>query len=171
MLKENPLPPAKQKWAHSTCSQKLLHAALTDSTITAIEVDILMGHKVLEDDATPLLKHTSFLENVEPVPIMAHPPERQSDLTMEDFLIQTSNSKDSSKKLLKHIKLDFKEIETVKPTISAIMKNGIRFDKEASIYLNADVLPGPAMREGKLKINGDEFLSTCLSSSNKVTYC
>jgi len=168
MLKDNLLPPAKQKWAHSTCSQELLHAALTDSTITAIEVDILMGYEIQKDETYPLLESNLSTEKVGRIPIMAHPPELESDLTMQDFLMKASNPKDSNKKILKHIKLDFKEMDAVEPTIAAIDKQGIRFDTNASIYLNADVLPGPAMRKELPKMKGDDFLSICLASCQKV---
>ena len=79
-----------------------------------------MGYEIQKDETYPLLESNLSTEKVGRIPIMAHPPELESDLTMQDFLMKASNSKDSNKKILKHIKLDFKEMDTVEPTIAAI---------------------------------------------------
>lgn len=62
-----------------------------------IEADVLLGHL--------LGKH-------EVIPIMAHPPNKTSDLSLSDFLqkVEAYNST-STKCDVKGIKLDFKSIE------------------------------------------------------------
>jgi len=171
----NRMPSAKQKWAHSICSKKLLRNALNSSSITAIEADIVMGYKAINEDSPP---HQEY-SKTNKVPIMAHPPLRHSDLKMEEFLIMATythkkkDDKEVVRKVKKHIKLDFKEIATVKPTIDAINDLGIllesqntevNIENEKSIFLNADIFPGPGMRSDGARIDADSFLSACLNN-------
>jgi len=165
-------------WAHSTCSQKALREALDDPTITAIETDVVMGKYLDCEDWVPILSHDV----------------RKSDLSMQKLLEMASksislsndstNSNTNTSKqinLTKHLKLDFKELEAVKPTIDILHQLDIRFygsdgsannnlDNAATIFLNADVLPGPGMRHADARVNGDAFLSTCLKENNNQKY-
>lgn len=70
-----------------------------------------------------------------PVPIMAHPPNNTSDLTLEDFLIEIVRSNCS-----KGIKLDFKSTRVVEPAFRVLARH-VDFLK-GPIVLNADILPG-----------------------------
>ena len=155
------MPSVDQKWAHSTVSKKLLDDALQDISITAIEVDIVMGYKTREKDCFDKKKTMEV--------ITAHPPYQQSDQTIEDFLIKTSSSSSNEKNrvLRKHIKLDFKELATIQPTMDIIDKIGIcSVGNDMKVFLNADVLPGPAKRFIEPTIDGDDFLTTCLNNRN-----
>lgn len=70
-----------------------------------------------------------------PVPIMAHPPNTTSDLTLEDFLVEIVRSNCS-----KGIKLDFKSTRVVEPAFRVLARH-VDFIK-GPIVLNADILPG-----------------------------
>jgi Uncharacterized conserved protein (DUF2181) len=132
-----------QTWAHAVDSRQGLLDALQSDTITAIETDLIMG---FTNGAT---------DGQEKVPIMAHPPNTHSDLSMEAFIdIMRANAHRSNKV----IKLDFKEQETVEPTLTALVKAQL----PTTIFLNADILPGPGRREpGAVTIDAPFFLKTC----------
>uniref|UniRef100_A0A7S1XZH4 Menorin-like domain-containing protein n=1 Tax=Grammatophora oceanica TaxID=210454 RepID=A0A7S1XZH4_9STRA len=151
-----PLPSSTQGWAHSTCTVEMLQKVLNDSAITAIESDLLMGRdtfSTIQDDGS---------SNNELVPIMAHPPERESDLSASRFLdmVTDAGSRKAEKLLKKHIKLDFKEMETVQPVLEearSVHCNG------KTIFLNADILPGPGRTEEDIALPPELFLEACLS--------
>lgn len=73
-----------------------------------------------------------------PVPIMAHPPNNASDLTLEDFLIEIVRSN-----CAKGIKLDFKSTRVVEPAFRVLARH-VDFIK-GPIVLNADILAGKCL--------------------------
>lgn len=162
--------PKLLRWAHSTCSSDQLDSALLDDNVTAIEADIVMGHEEKElKEVTPSSQ-----------PIMAHPPLLTSDLTFEEFIRRSlsfgkellEDSKDSSDsfqsdfgpvKKHKHLKLDFKDAETIHPSFNTLKKAfavNETFDK--TIFLNADILKGPGRRCAPLSIDAHDFLKASL---------
>jgi Uncharacterized conserved protein (DUF2181) len=151
------LPPPQQTWVHAVDNRRTLLEALQDDAITAIETDLLMGHSSSID--TP--DHSNHK-----IPIMAHPPSTTSDLPMVDFWkLVGSNST-----VQKVIKLDFKDPETVQPTLQAIADLKLQTTGHAVIFLNADVLPGPGQRqEGVVTIQAKPFLETCLQYQKQST--
>ena len=70
-----------------------------------------------------------------PVPIMAHPPNNISDLTLEDWLVEVVRSNCG-----KGIKLDFKTTRVVEPAFRVLARH-VDYIK-GPIVLNADILPG-----------------------------
>ncbi|XP_063990099.1 protein FAM151B-like [Diachasmimorpha longicaudata] len=122
-------------WAHAVNSKQELSAALADEKIMMIEADISMG--------------TVRGNPNETVPIMAHPPANESDLSLADFLNTTL------KNPTRGIKLDFKTIEAFKASLP-ILKN-IREKLTVPVMLNADILAGPFSGEDR-PVNPDEFL-------------
>lgn len=149
------LPDPKQKWAHSTCSREELLAALDDHDITAIEADIVMGRLLLDDSGVVQ-------------PIMAHPPNFTSDLTFDCFMeLATKKKRDGIPH--KHLKLDFKQLETLEPALNSLhtvmSRQDNAFDK--TIFLNADILHGPGKRSSPLHIDADTFIETCLRFTRK----
>eukprot|EP00980_Cylindrotheca_fusiformis_P027414 scaffold20339_cov128-Cylindrotheca_fusiformis.AAC.14 len=95
-----------------------------------------------------------------PQVIMAHPPGKTSDLSFRNFM---DLSIKENKELKKHLKLDIKEAECVSmmlDTLREVAKPGEAHKNV--IYLNADVLPGPALR-GEVPIPPDLFLERCLA--------
>ncbi|NWS75580.1 F151B protein, partial [Crotophaga sulcirostris] len=67
-------------------------------------------------------------------PIMAHPPETNSDNTLEEWLKEMVNTD-------KGIKLDFKSLEAVRP--SMLLLEHVKQHLRQPVWINADILPGP----------------------------
>ncbi|XP_039615185.1 protein FAM151B isoform X1 [Polypterus senegalus] len=67
-------------------------------------------------------------------PIMAHPPQNESDITFYDWLNEVLKSD-------KGIKLDFKSLEAVGPSIKLLELKKEYLNRP--VWLNADILPGP----------------------------
>lgn len=142
------LPTPHQVWAHSTCSIKSLEKALSEETIpriTAIEADVVMSNYG--------------------IPIMAHPPQRDSDLTLAMFLQRTIPG-------TTHVKLDFKESASVLPSLDLIdqrfqmlrqqQQGDTMSTIQQTLFLNADIIPGPGYRNCPPNIDADFFISSCL---------
>jgi len=56
-------------------------------------------------------------------------------------------------------------METIQPTLDTIKSMDITFDGNGAdnvVFLNADILPGPAMRFENTPINPDLFLQCCI---------
>lgn len=74
-------------------------------------------------------------------PILAHPPDEQSDLLLDDFLEVTLNEGS------KHIKLDFKSTEVVRVCLPVVASHLSKANANGqALFLNADILPGPGFR-------------------------
>jgi hypothetical protein len=107
----------------------------------AIEADILLGM-----DTGKVGGNTTRL-CVEP--IMAHPPDRTSDLSFAHFMaLALKNTA-----LQKHIKLDFKEIEAVQPCLDTLNTLPI-YPNGKFIFLNADIIPGPGRSNEDISCSG-----------------
>jgi len=154
---EDRLPkPNTLRWAHSVCSKDGLKIALIDKEITAIEADIVMGH--IEDEKT---------KDVSPItePIMSHPPISVSDLSFTGFINKCmEDSKDCTRQQQKHLKLDFKDVESIDPALDTLQKSiteNSTFEK--SVFLNADILKGPGGRRiRQIPIEANTFMKKCL---------
>ncbi|XP_063990097.1 protein FAM151B-like isoform X2 [Diachasmimorpha longicaudata] len=119
----------KITWAHQANSKEELDAALND------QADVSLG----EVDGNP----------GDTVPIMAHPPDTTSDLSLGDFLSQALETPISG------IKLDFKTIEAFKASLPILKE--YRDKMLVPIMLNADILPGPFSEDSR-PVDADEFL-------------
>jgi hypothetical protein len=147
------------KWSHATNSIAKLKAALENDEITAIECDIMMGHGDSSMMAVPILSHPPFF-----------PIRPQSDLTLSHFLSLVSPIGSDGRSILqKHIKLDFKEIEALAPSLNQILDLHLTNPSSKTIFLNADILPGPGRRSDE-HIDPSPFIETSLSHirSDKV---
>ena len=82
-------------------------------------------------------------------PIMAHPPAKSSDLSLEQFLQSVLASTQSGEK--KGIKLDFKFLGVVEPSL--VMLDKLRDKLNIPVWLNADILKGPG--------GGGQYLVFC----------
>ncbi|KAK7933742.1 hypothetical protein WMY93_004638 [Mugilogobius chulae] len=102
-------------WAHAVNSRSKLSQALQDSTLM-LEADILL--RALEPKE----------------PIMAHPPQTDSDITLEAWLQEVKSNH-------KGIKLDFKSLDAVAPSMQLLEQ--IMGRSSLPVWVNADVLPGP----------------------------
>ena len=143
-------------WSHATNSQVLLTHALSNPMIESIECDVLLGRDVTSGNSETA--------------ILAHPPSRESDLSVLTFLGQVTKTPEDSEHqkanrrvLQKHIKLDFKQLEALEPTMAMINQLRIANPLKKNIFLNADILPGPGNRRNN-HVPATAFLQSCLSS-------
>ncbi|OCU02356.1 hypothetical protein XELAEV_18008119mg [Xenopus laevis] len=128
---------AEVTWCHAVNSKSKLNEAI-QSEAHMIEADVLLRESK--------------------GPIMAHPPETDSDITLQEWLNDVSSCE-------KGIKLDFKCIEAVLPSLQilAAMKATVK----QPVWINADILPGPG---GKAKaVDAKEFIRTVMLYFPDVT--
>jgi hypothetical protein len=196
-------------WSHSTNSRAKLALALADPLVEAIEADILMGRDTTTTTSTAsssdaVIDNVTQLQSSSTIniePIMGHPPHQESDLSVTTFLNMvtitnktTTSLKDTASSALnkqqqeqhphaalqKHIKLDFKEIETVQPTLTQLQNLLHPADDcnntttttgttttatstlKKTVFLNADILPGPGKRNVE-HMPSSAFLDSCLA--------
>jgi len=138
----------KVTWSHATNSQEKLAKALSESSgIMMMEADVSLG----------------WLQGQNPdfdpkIPIMAHPPETRSDLSLEQFLNRTIEVTNGGVK--KGIKLDFKSTEVAEEGL----KMAHRYQDEFNfpVWSNADIAVGPHLLPFKTPtVDPDQFLSFC----------
>ena len=110
-----------------------LAAALTDGTMM-IEADVSAG--------------------LGGEPIMAHPPDTESDLSLELFLETVLLATEGGAK--KGIKLDFKSLDILQPSLETLQRLQSRL--VFPVWLNADILRGPG---GKDPVSAEIFLQLC----------
>ncbi|XP_040010106.1 protein FAM151B isoform X3 [Xiphias gladius] len=75
-------------------------------------------------------------------PIMAHPPDTDSDITLKEWL-------EGVKAHDKGIKLDFKSLEAVSPSV--VLLEEVLADLSRPLWINADILSGPGGRARPLE--------------------
>ncbi|KFO75714.1 Protein FAM151B, partial [Cuculus canorus] len=85
-------------------------------------------------------------------PIMAHPPETDSDITLEEWLNEIIHTD-------KGIKLDFKSLEAVRPSMELLER--MRQHLRRPVWINADILEGPNGSNAVVDAKG--FLDTVTS--------
>ncbi|NXY22184.1 F151B protein, partial [Atrichornis clamosus] len=86
-------------------------------------------------------------------PILAHPPDTDSDITLQEWLAQMVNTN-------KGIKLDFKSLDAVGPSLELLGQ--VEQHLSGPVWINADVLPGPCGTCAPLDARA--FLSAVTSS-------
>ncbi|XP_040436600.1 protein FAM151B isoform X1 [Falco naumanni] len=91
-------------------------------------------------------------------PIMAHPPETDSDNTLQEWLQEIVNTN-------KGIKLDFKSLEAVRPSLE-LLKH-VKQHLKRPVWINADILPGPNGNDAV--VDAKEFLNAVTSYFPDVT--
>eukprot|EP00537_Pseudo-nitzschia_pungens_P019041 CAMPEP_0172403250 /NCGR_PEP_ID=MMETSP1061-20121228/58442_1 /TAXON_ID=37318 /ORGANISM="Pseudo-nitzschia pungens, Strain cf. pungens" /LENGTH=266 /DNA_ID=CAMNT_0013137585 /DNA_START=9 /DNA_END=809 /DNA_ORIENTATION=+ len=136
-------------WTHATNSRKKFQDAVSNSSLSAIECDVLMSND-----------HSNTSE-----PILAHPPARDGDLTVAMMfqLILGPKEEGGEKNLRKHLKLDFKEISALEPTLDLLYDSYFTNQFRNEIILNADILAGPGFSANDPSIvPACEFLPICL---------
>jgi len=176
------MPSSQQTWAHATNSSSKLREALVDPNVTAIEADLLMGRDESVHDGGQQQNNSSSRqqEGNTIVPILSHPPERASDLSAENFLRQVIREHPSASAggttsrrhyLEKHIKLDFKDMDAVEPTLKLLFQEMNVSVAERTVFLNADIVPGPGKSE--VSVPADHFIETCMEmmSDESVRAC
>ncbi|XP_064356100.1 protein FAM151B-like isoform X2 [Dromaius novaehollandiae] len=91
-------------------------------------------------------------------PIMVHPPETDSDNTLQEWLKEIVKTN-------KGIKLDFKSLEAVRPSLELLEHVKLRLRRP--VWINADILPGPNGNDAVVDAKG--FLDTVTSFFPDVT--
>ncbi|XP_021524319.2 protein FAM151B isoform X1 [Aotus nancymaae] len=133
---------AEITWYHAANHKAQMNEALK-STAHMIEADVLLPSDGAE--------HSQ--------PIMAHPPETNSDNTLQEWLTEVTKSN-------KGIKLDFKSLAAVEP--SMMLLENMKRHLKRPVWINADILPGP---NGNSKvIDAKPFLDTVTSFFPDVTF-
>ncbi|XP_077999231.1 protein FAM151B-like [Glandiceps talaboti] len=116
-------------WAHAVNSEDRLVKAL-QTNCTMLEADILL--------------------NTSGVPIMAHPPDNDSDITLHKWVDMVLQSRHG-------IKLDVKELAALELTLLILISRADDL-KQRPLWLNADIIQGP---NGDEPINASLFIDTC----------
>ncbi|KAK2581277.1 hypothetical protein KPH14_008067 [Odynerus spinipes] len=130
-------------WAHAVNSQADLTKALTADDIMMLEGDVVIGNV---NDTT---------NNKTNIPIMAHPPDTESDLSLEEFLSSVLRNG------TKGIKLDFKSAEAFERSKSILAEKRKEFN--VPLFLNADILPGP-VEATATPVDSKSFLSGAIEA-------
>ncbi|NXA65353.1 F151B protein, partial [Mohoua ochrocephala] len=91
-------------------------------------------------------------------PILAHPPDTDSDITLQEWLAEMVSTN-------KGIKLDFKSLGAVGPSLELLGQLGQPLDRP--VWLNGDILPGP--RGGHAPLDARAFLGAVTSSCPEAT--
>ncbi|XP_074120714.1 protein FAM151A [Sminthopsis crassicaudata] len=134
-------------WHHAANSQSEMEKALNSDVM------------VLEADVNVEGLNTA---NETGVPIMAHPPAIYSDITLEQWVEATlTRSK-------KGIKLDFKSIKAVGPSLDILRKHTENGRVQRPVWINADILEGPN-RPIAIPVNASRFLSLVQEKYPNVT--
>ncbi|XP_029960749.1 protein FAM151B [Salarias fasciatus] len=103
-------------WSHAVNSRSRLQEALSGPS-HMLEADVILRGRDPRE------------------PVMAHPPDTDSDVTLREFL-------QAVKPHGKGVKLDFKSLEPVSPSMALL--DELLDEASAPLWVNADVLPGPA---------------------------
>ena len=125
-------------WAHAVNSHKKLQEALSGRAMM-LEADIL-------------------LHPADGIPIMAHPPDTESDLSLEQFLKETIGT-------TKGIKLDFKSAAAIEPSLKILLDITSEQEVRNPVWLNANILSGPCHKDTECSgafIDPHVFLSLCV---------
>ncbi|XP_043270804.1 protein FAM151B isoform X2 [Venturia canescens] len=143
----------KVTWVHAVNSKEKLHEALATDKAMMLEADVVLG----------TLNDPSGGNDTENIPIMAHPPEVTSDLSLEEFL--ESVLADGKR----GIKLDFKSIEAFKGSQAILEKH--RANLSFPVWLNADILVGPveANPTDPLPVEPNAFIAGAATSLPEST--
>lgn len=140
-------------WGHAINSQEDLKKYIADPSIMMLEADVSAGHLTDQEPDDPL------------IPIMAHPPHQDSDLSLEMWIDQVIEANKVGKK--KGAKLDFKDLSIVQQSLELLKSytGQINFP----LWLNADILKGPVLSGSIEPIDADKFLAWCSESFPQAT--
>nr|XP_014349692.1 PREDICTED: protein FAM151A [Latimeria chalumnae] len=134
-------------WYHSANKKSEMQEAL-ESNVMVLEADVnVEGHNTRNETEKP---------------IMAHPPDVYSDNTFQEWLDAVLYSS-------KGIKLDFKSIQAVGPSLDILLKKATQVDINRPVWLNADILHGPNVPHFISVVNASRFFSLIQSKFPNAT--
>ncbi|XP_035490258.2 protein FAM151A [Scophthalmus maximus] len=134
-------------WFHRANRKEEMNNALASDAMI-LEADV-----TLEGYGTPGEK---------PIPIMAHPPDKYSDNTLDQWLDAVLASR-------KGIKLDFKSLASVGLSLDLLREKNSSGGINQPVWLNADILQGPNVPDFILPVNGTRFLQLIQEKFSDVT--
>ncbi|XP_037683069.1 protein FAM151A [Choloepus didactylus] len=134
-------------WCHGVNSREKVEAALrTDVMVFEADVNV----------------EGIYTANETGVPIMAHPPDIYSDITLQQWLEAVLSSSQ------KGIKLDFKSIKAVGPSLDILRQLTEEGRVRRPVWINADILNGPNVPI-PIQINATRFLDLIQEKYPKAT--
>ncbi|XP_048579604.1 protein FAM151B isoform X2 [Nematostella vectensis] len=120
-------------WSHAVNSRERLQAAVTPTSSTMmLEADVILSYS-------------------KGIPVMAHPPSTDSNLTLEEFLQISLGAR-------RGVKLDFKTLEAVKPSLDILASKSQHFI-DVPVFLNADILSPSCVN--KTAVDAKKFIQYC----------
>ncbi|CAI9621345.1 unnamed protein product [Staurois parvus] len=122
-------------WYHAANSKSQMQEAL-NSGIMVLEADVNVQGQGTVNETN--------------IPIMAHPPDIYSDNTLQEWLDAVLLSS-------KGIKLDFKSIQAVRPSLDILLKKSSEIKINRPVWINADIVAGPNVNH-EIGINATQFL-------------
>ena len=147
------------KWSHATNNQELLSKALKSSDVDMIEIDVVVGTMIT---GGPLK-----------LPILAHPPNVTSDVSLESLIHQMIDFTQCTNTHPKGIKLDFKSTEALEKSFP-ILRN-LRTEMKFPIWINADIIKGPSTNNepvnAKVFFEGTKEFKDAILSLGWTTGC
>ncbi|XP_075040129.1 protein FAM151A isoform X2 [Mixophyes fleayi] len=133
-------------WYHAANNKNQMQEAL-NSAIMVLEADVnVEGHLTVNETN---------------IPIMAHPPDVYSDNTLQEWL-------DSVILSAKGIKLDFKSIQAVSPSLDILLAKSSQMSINRPVWLNADIVSGPNVNH-EIGVNATQFLNLVQDKFPDVT--
>ncbi|XP_069794127.1 protein FAM151A isoform X3 [Narcine bancroftii] len=123
-------------WYHGANSKHQLEQAL-NSTAMVLEADVNIEGLNTQNNTG--------------IPIMAHPPDVYSDNTFQEWLDVVMRTK-------RGVKLDFKSIDAVNPSLDILVKKLNEMGIDRPIWINADILIGPNVPAFIQPVNASRFL-------------
>ncbi|KAJ0059330.1 hypothetical protein NL108_015508 [Boleophthalmus pectinirostris] len=134
-------------WFHRANGKEELNQALASDAM------------VLEADVT---LHGYGTADQKPIPIMAHPPNVTSDITLDQWLDAVLESR-------KGIKLDFKSLASVGLSLDLLLQKDSSRGIDRPVWLNADILKDPLVPGFIPIVNGTQFLELVQEKFPDVT--
>ncbi|XP_051666823.1 protein FAM151B isoform X1 [Manacus candei] len=132
---------AAVRWFHAANSRARA-AAAARSNVHMVEADVLLrGGEGGKGD-----------------PILAHPPDTDSDITLQEWLTQMVNTN-------KGIKLDFKSPDAVGPSLELLGQ--VEQQLRRPVWINGDILVGPG--GSRPALNAQSILGTITSTFPDIT--
>ncbi|XP_078723859.1 protein FAM151A isoform X2 [Lampetra fluviatilis] len=135
-------------WAHAANNKEEMNAALGNREVMVLEADVnIEGLGTASETGRP---------------IMAHPPDVTSDNSLSDWLSAVLKSN-------KGIKLDFKSLKALGPSLDILLERVARAPLDRPIWLNADIIRGPNVPAFVDPIDATGFLSLITERFPNVT--
>ncbi|KAL2097500.1 hypothetical protein ACEWY4_006707 [Coilia grayii] len=134
-------------WYHSANNKAQLDEALK-SSVMVLEADVqIEGYGTINQTNTP---------------IMAHPPDVYSDNTLQEWIDRVLESD-------KGIKLDFKSIEAVEPSLQILRAKNQTAQINRPVWVNADIIHGPNVPGFIPVVDGTRFIQLIQQTFPEVT--